>query len=231
VLTEAQVRAMEKAKLEKEAHGEIETAHPGYLGAQDTYYVGTIKSSGRIYQQTFIDTYTKVGFAKLYDRKNALVAADMLNDRVLPFFEEQEVSLLRILTDRGTEYCGQREHHEYQLYLAVENIDHSRTRAKSPQTNGICERFHRTLQDEFYSVAFRKKRYSSLEQLQADLDLWLQEYNQHRPHSGKYCFGKTPMQTFLDSRHLAQEKELDRFSVVTSPDQLSPRAARANTVA
>ena len=124
---------------------------------KDTYFVGTIKSIGRIYQQTFIDTYTKVAFAKLYDRKNALVAADMLNDRVLPFFEEQDVSLLRILTDRGTEYCGQREHHEYQLYLAVENIDHSRTRAKSPQTNGICERFHRTMQDEFYSVAFRKR--------------------------------------------------------------------------
>ena len=229
VLTESQVRAMEKAKQEKEAHGEIETAHPGYLGAQDTYYVGTIKSIGRIYQQTFIDTYTKVAFAKLYDRKNALVAADMLNDRVLPFFEEHDVPLLRILTDRGTEYCGQREHHEYQLYLAVENIDHSKTRAKSPQTNGICERFHRTMQDEFYSIAFRNKLYSSLEQLQTDLDIWLDEYNQQRPHSGKYCFGKTPMQTFLDSKHLAQEKQLHRLHGVTSPDQLSPRAARAVT--
>src|SRR6185437_5266525 len=207
--------------------GEIETAHPGYLGAQDTYYVGTIKSIGRIYQQPFIDTYTKVAFAKLYDRKNALVAADMLNDRVLPFFEEQDVWLLRILTDRGTEYCGQREHHEYQLYLAVENVDHSRTKTKRPQTNGICERFHKTIQDEFYSVAFRKKLYSSLEQLQADLDSWLQEYNEHRPHSGKYCFGKTPMQTFLDSRHLAHEKELDRLAVVTLPDTTSPRTARA----
>src|SRR5690349_4246322 len=226
VLTESQVRALEKAKQEKEAHGEIETAHPGYLGAQDTYYVGTIKSIGRIYQQTFIDTYTKVAFAKLYDRKNALVAADLLNDRVLPFFEEQEVSLLRILTDRGTEYCGGREHHEYQLYLAVENIDHSRTRAKSPQTNGICERFHRTMHDEFYSVAFRKKLYSSLEQLQTDLDLWLEEYNQTRPHSGKYCFGKTPMQSFLDSSQLAHEKQLDRFPAMTSADR-RPRPLRA----
>src|SRR6478735_7981223 len=212
ILTEDQVRALERSREEKVAHGEIETEHPGYLGAQDTYYVGTIKSIGRIYQQTFIDTYAKVAFAKLYDRKNALVAADMLNDRVLPFFEEQDVSLLRILTDRGTEYCGQREHHEYQLYLAVENIDHSRTKTKRPQTNGICERFHKTIQDEFYSVAFRKKLYSSLDQLQTDLDSWLEEYNGHRPHSGKYCFGKTPMQTFLDSRHLAHEKELDRLT-------------------
>src|SRR3954467_2118287 len=230
VLTESQILAMEKAKQEKESHGEIETAHPGYLGAQDTYYVGTIKSIGRIYQQTFIDTYTKVAFAKLYDRKNALVAADMLNDRVVPFFEEQDVPLLRILTDRGTEYCGQREHHEYQLYMAVENIDHSRTKTKHPQTNGICERFHKTIQDEFYSVAFRKKLYSSLEQLQSDLDSWLEEYNEHRPHSGKYCFGKTPMQTFLDSRYLAHEKELDRLAVVTSPDGHS-RAPRATSVA
>jgi len=121
--------------------------------------VGTIKSIGRIYQQTFLDTYSKLAFVKLYDRKNALVAADLLNDRVLPFFEEQNVPLLRVLTDRGTEYCGNRECHEYQLYLAVENIDHSRTKAKSPPTNGICERFHRTLQEEFYSVAFRKKLY------------------------------------------------------------------------
>src|SRR5262245_14031353 len=227
VLTEAQVQAMEKAKQEKEAHGEIDTAHPGYLGAQDTYYVGTIKSIGRIYQQTFMDTYTKMAFAKLYDRKNALVAADMLNDRVVPFFEEQQVPLLRILTDRGTEYCGQREHHEYQLYLAVENIDHSRTKARSPQTNGICERFHRTMQDEFYSIAFRKKLYHTLEELQQDVDVWVAGYNESRPHSGKYCFGKTPWQTFLDSKHVAHDKVLDRFPVATSSDSFSPRAARA----
>jgi transposase InsO family protein len=209
VLTEEQLRAMERAREEKEAHGEIETAHPGYLGTQDTYYVGTIKSVGRIYQQTFLDTYTKVAFAKLYDRKNALVAADLLNDRVLPFFEEHEIPLLRVLTDRGTEFCGQREHHEYELYLAVENIDHSRTKARHPQTNGICERFHRTIQEEFYATAFRKKLYASLEELQADLDAWLDEYNRTRPHSGKYCYGKTPMQTFVDSLSLAREKMLD----------------------
>src|SRR5215467_16151548 len=211
VLTEQQVRDMEKAKQEKEAHGEIDTAHPGYLGAQDTYYVGTIKSIGRIYGQTFIDTYSKLDLVKLYDRKNALVAADLLNDRVLPFFEEHEIPLLRVLTDRGTEYCGQREHHEYELYLAVENIDHSRTKARHPQTNGICERFHRTIQEEFYATAFRKKLYTSLEELQADLDAWLEEYNRTRPHSGKYCYGKTPLQTFLDSLALAREKMLDRL--------------------
>lgn len=209
VLSEDQLRAMERSREEKEAHGEIESAHPGYLGTQDTYYVGTIKSVGRIYQQTFVDTYAKVAFAKLYDRKNALVAADLLNDRVLPFFEEHEIPLLRVLTDRGTEFCGQREHHEYELYLAVENIDHSRTKARHPQTNGICERFHRTIQEEFYATAFRKKLYTSLEEMQTDLDAWLDEYNRTRPHSGKYCYGKTPMQTFVDSLSLTREKMLD----------------------
>ena len=133
----------------------------------------------------------------------------MLNDQVVPFFDEQEIPLLRILTDRGTEYCGNREHHEYQLFLAIENIDHTKTKAKSPQTNGICERFHKTILQEFYQIAFRKKIYQTLEELQADLDEWLAYYNQERPHSGRYCYGKTPSQTFNDCKQMAEEKMLD----------------------
>ena len=212
VLTEAQLAALEQAKLEKEAYGEIETEHPGYLGSQDTFYVGTLKGVGRIYQQTFIDTYSRVAFVKLYDRKNALVAADLLNSRVMPFFEAHNVPLLRILTDRGTEFCGNREHHEYQLYLAVENIDHSKTKAKSPQTNGICERFQRTMLHEFYQIAFRKKVYQSIEAIQADADDWLMSYNQDRPHSGKYCYGKTPMETFKESVQLVRDKMIHEQS-------------------
>ena len=206
VLTESQVQALEKAKLDREARGEFESECPGYCGAQDTFYVGMIKGVGRIYQQTFIDTYSKVAFAKLYDRKTPLTAADLLNDRVVPFFDEHGIPLCRILTDRGTEFCGNPERHEYELYLAVEDIDHTRTKTKSPQTNGICERFHKTVLNEFYRVAFRKKIYRSIEELQADLDVWLREYNEVRPHQGRWCFGKTPMQTFLDSVPLAKSK-------------------------
>jgi transposase InsO family protein len=206
ILTEAQVIALEKAKTEKEAHGEFESECPGYCGAQDTFYVGNMKGVGRIYQQTFIDTYSKVAFAKLYDRKTPITAADLLNDRVVPFFDEKEVKLSRVLTDRGTEYCGNPEHHEYELYLAVEDIDHSRTKTKSPQTNGICERFHKTVLNEFYRIAFRKKLYASIEDLQNDLDLWVRSYNEERPHQGHWCFGKTPMQTFLDATPIAKEK-------------------------
>jgi transposase InsO family protein len=215
ILTEAQMIALERKKEKREAYGEIETEHPGYLGAQDTYYVGNIKGVGRIYQQTFIDTYTRVAFAKVYDRKNAIAAADLLNDLVLPFFEQQNIPLLRILTDRGTEYKGKREHHEYELYLDIEGIEHSKIQVRSPQSNGICERLHRTIQEEFYAVAFRKKLYESLDQLQSDLDGWMEYYNNERPHSGRYCFGKTPMQTFNDSIALAREKMLDDVSLET----------------
>ena len=211
ILTEAQLVALEKAKEQKVARGEIETHHPGYLGAQDTYYVGTIKGVGRIYQQTYIDTYCKVAQAKLYTAKDAITAADLLNDKVLPLYEEQGIRLLRILTDRGTEYCGKLENHPFQLYLDLEDIDHTRTKAKSPQTNGICERFHRTIQEEFYSIIFRKKVFRSIEELQAELDEWISWYNTERTHSGKYCYGKTPWQTLEDSKHLALEKQVDEL--------------------
>ena len=135
-------------------------------------------------------------------------AADLLNDRVLASFEEYEISLLRMLTDRGTQYCGNPEHHEYELYLALEDIDHTRTKVTSPQTSGICERFHKTILNEFYRVTFRKKIYKTIEELQADLDRWLKLYNEQRTHQGRWCYGKTPMQTFIDSVPLAKEKML-----------------------
>jgi transposase InsO family protein len=206
ILTEAQLAALEKAKVEKEAQGEFESECPGYWGAQDTFYVGTLKGVGRIYQQTFIDTYSKVGFAKLYDRKTSLTAADLLNDQVVPFFEAHEVPLSRILTDRGTEYCGSPDSHEYELYVAVENIDHTRTKVKSPQTNGIVERFHKTMLNEFYRITFRKKIYTNVADLQTDLDGWLREYNEERVHQGRWCYGRTPLQTFLETIPLAKEK-------------------------
>ena len=147
-----------------------------------------------------------MAFAKLYDRKTPITAADVLNDRVLPFFEDHDIRLSRVLTDRGTEYCGNPERHEYELYLAVEDIDHTRTKTRSPQTNGICERFHRTVLDEFYRVAFRKKIYRTIEELQTDLDAWVVEYNHQRPHQGRWCYGKTPIQTLIDALPLAKEK-------------------------
>jgi len=206
VLTESQVVALERKRDDDIACGEIETAHPGYLGSQDTFYVGNMKGVGRVYQQTFVDTYSKWAAAKLYVTKTPITSADLLNDKVLPFFAEHDVSMLRILTDRGTEFCGKVEQHDYQLYLAMNDIEHTKTKAASPQTNGICERFHKTILQEFYQVAFRKKIYRSVEELQADLDEWIKYYNHDRTHQGKMCCGRTPMATFMEGKEICRSK-------------------------
>ncbi|WP_395012057.1 integrase core domain-containing protein, partial [Undibacterium sp.] len=211
LLNDAQVAALEKKKDDDEACGEIETAHPGYLGSQDTFYVGNLKGVGRIYQQTYVDTYSKVAHCKLYTTKTPITAADLLNDKVLPFYEANELSVLRVLTDRGTEFCGKVEQHDYQLYLAINDIDHTKTKAMSPQTNGICERFHRTILQEFYQVTFRKKIYTTLDELQKDLDAWLIYYNNERTHQGKMCCGRTPMDTLLEGKLIWVEKNLTQI--------------------
>jgi transposase InsO family protein len=212
VLTEKQVQALEKKKIRDEVVGEIETHHPGYLGSQDTFYVGHIKGIGRIYQQTFVDTYSKVAQAKLYTSKTPITAADLLNDRVVPYFESRGLFLLRMLTDRGTEYCGRPEQHDYQLFLAIHDIDHTRTKAQHPQTNGICERFHKTILNEFYQIQMRKKIYSSLEEMQIDLDEWIEYYNERRTHQGKMCNGRTPLETFVDGIAVFKEKAWQQTS-------------------
>ncbi len=178
------------------------------MGSQDTFYVGNLKGVGRVYQQTFVDTYSKVVFAKLYTMKTAITAADTLNDKVLPFFQSHGLPMLRILTDRGTEYCGKVENHDYQMYLAINDIDHTKTKVKSPQTNGICERFHKTILQEFYQITFRKHLYMSLEELQKDLDEWLDYYNNERTHQGKICCGRTPIETLIDGKLVWAEKNL-----------------------
>lgn len=206
ILTESQLTALEKKKDDDLACGEIETHHPGYLGSQDTFYVGTLKGVGRVYQQTFVDTYSKVACCKLYTTKTPITSADLLNDKVLPLFESHDMAIIRMLTDRGTEYCGKVDKHDYQLFLAINDIEHTKTKAASPQTNGICERFHRTILNEFYQVTFRKKIYSCLEELQQDLDDWLYYYNHQRTHQGKMCCGRTPMNTLLDGKKIWMEK-------------------------
>jgi hypothetical protein len=205
LLSESQVIALEESRKEKEEIGEIETHHPGYLLGQDTYYVGYIKGVGKIYQQTGIDTYSSVGFAKLYQDKEAITAADFVNSKVLPFFDQNKIPLLHTLTDRGTEYCGQLDKHPYQLLLQLNGIEHRKTKAYHPQTNGITEKLNQTIKNEFYQVIFRKKLFSTLEELQTELDEFMNYYNTQRTHQGKRCLGKTPMETFKENLALARE--------------------------
>jgi len=205
--TEAQIVALESAQRERESSpDEIETAHPGYWISQDTFYVGYLKGVGRIYQQTVVDTYSAVAFAKVYTAKIPVTAADTLNDRVLPFFEPQSIPVMRVITDRGTEFCGTPDKHPYELYLQLNEIEHTKTKARSPQTNGICERFHQTILNEFYRIVFRKKIYSDLEVLQTDLDAYINHDNHERTHQGKRCQGRAPMQTFIDGKQYFAQK-------------------------
>jgi transposase InsO family protein len=206
ILTESQVQALEEKKLKEESHGEVETHHSGYLFAQDTYYVGTIKGIGRIYQQTGIDTYSNIGFAKIYLKKTSIEAADFLNDKVLPFFDEHRISILRVLTDRGPEYSGRADAHPYQLFLNLNDISYSRTKARHPQTNGSCEKLNQTIEREFYATAFRKKLYSTLSDLQQDLDEFMKTYNKDRTNQGKRCKGRTPYETFIEGVEIYKEK-------------------------
>ena len=169
---------------------------------------------GKIYQRPLwspgIDTYSNVGFAKLYLEKTAVTAADFLNDKVLPFYDSYGISLIRTLTDRGTEYCGIRENHPYQLFLYLNGIEHTKTKASHPQTNGCTERLNQTLLEECYKVAFRKKVYSSIEEIQVDLDEFLIGYNTNRTNQGKYCKGRTPMDTFKEGLDLCGQYVYDR---------------------
>jgi transposase InsO family protein len=224
--TEAQLAALERVKQEKESSPDhIETHHPGYLISQDTMYVGYLKGVGRIYQQSVVDTYSSVAFAKLYETKTPVTAADTLNDQVMPFFEDNEVVVQRVLTDRGTEFCGRDDQHAYELFLELNEIEHTRTKAQHPQTNGICERFHQTCLNEFYKITFRKKIYSSLVELQQDLDQFIFYYNCERSHQGMRCKGKTPIQTFKEGVLIAYQKQIAPGDAAENGQHSSSEAA------
>jgi len=209
VLTEAMIRLLRKHRgrtVDPEQH--VEAPYPGYLLCQDTYFVGTIKGVGKIYSQSVVAAHCSLGFARLYLSKAPITAADTLHSHVLPFYEEHGVAVEHLLTDNGREFCGRELHHPFELYLASSQVRHRRTEVRSPETNGFCERFHRTLQEEFFAVSFRKTFYESVDQLQADLDRYLEFYNRERAHQGYRTQGRTPYQAFLDGVKQMQEKSL-----------------------
>lgn len=193
-LTEEQIKLLEKANpcfRERK----VESPYPGYLLSQDTFMVGTLKGIGRIYLQAVVDTYGSFAFGKLYTSKLPETAADVLYDRVLPFYESQGMAVENILTDNGREYCKRPMIHPYLIFLELNDIEHRRTRVARPRTNGFVERFNRTVLDEFFRETFQNKFYASVEELQADLDQWLHSYNYERPHRGYRNMGRKPIET------------------------------------
>jgi len=203
-LTEDQVRLIEKSNpCFRERH--VESEHPGELLCQDTFYVGRLKGIGRIYLQAVVDTFGSLAFGKLYTSKKPETAVDVLYDRVLPFYQIYGILIKALLTDNGTEYKGRPMIHLYEIFLDFNDIEHRYTKVGRPRTNGFVERFNRTVLDEFFRTAFRKKFYESVEALQEDLDKWLHHYNHERPHRGYRNMGRRPFETFEIAKKQKEE--------------------------
>jgi len=196
-LSEDQVRLLERFSPEfRERH--IETRHTGDLVAVDTFMVGTLKGIGRIYLQTVIDCFSRYAWGRLYTTKQPVTAVQTLNNHVLPTFEEHNARITTVLSDNGREFCGREDRHPYELFLQLEGIEHRTTKVRRPQSNGFVERLHRTLLDEHFRIMGRKKFYESVEEMQKDLDAYLEIYNHKRPHQGRNMNGRTPYKVFVE---------------------------------
>ena len=194
-LTEEQIRLLERYSPEfRERH--IETRFPGDLVAVDTFFVGTLKGVGKVYLQTVLDTFSRMAWGHFYTSKLPVTAVHVLNNRVLPFFDEHGLQIRTVLSDNGREFCGRPDKHPYELFLQLEDIEHRTTKVRRPQSNGFIERFHRTLLDEHLRVKGRTTWYESLDEMQADLDEYLELYNSKRPHRGRKMNGRTPFTVF-----------------------------------
>jgi len=192
-LTPEQIALIEKANpCFRERH--VESSRPGELLAQDTFFVGHLKGVGKVYLQAVVDTYSSYAFGFLHVGKLPECAVAVVHNDVLPFYRERGLRVEAILTDNGREYCGT-DTHPYELYLALNDIEHRTTRVRRPQTNGFVERFNRTVLDEFFRTAFRERYYEAIEPLQADFDVWLHHYNHERPHRGYRNMGRRPIET------------------------------------
>lgn len=192
-LTPEQVAQIEKYNpCFRERH--VESSRPGELLSQDTFYVGTLKGVGRVYLHAVVDTFSSYAFGFLHTSKQPEAAAAVVHNDVLPFYKSKRLSVKAMLTDNGREFCG-KDTHPYEIYLALNDIEHRKTKVRKPQTNGFVERFNRTVLEEFFRTAFRTRLYESVMALQEDLDQWLVHYNTERPHQGYRNMGRRPIET------------------------------------
>ena len=207
-LTEEQIQALERFDPEfRERH--IEVHFPGDLVAVDTFFVGTLKGVGKVYLQAVLDCFSRHAWGRLYTSKLPLTAVQVLNNHVQPFFEEHGIPIRTVLSDNGREFCGRPDRHPYELFLQLEGVEHRTTKVRRPQSNGFIERFHRTLLDEHFRVVGRSKWYETIEEMQQDLDGYLESYNRKRPHRGRGMEGRTPYAVFKaglkDAKKAARE--------------------------
>ena len=198
VLSDDQVRLLERHSTDFRMR-HVEASAPGELLNQDTFYWGTLKGVGKVYVQVVVDVFCSLAFAKVYTSKMPVTAAELLYDRVLPFYEALGVPVQAVLTDNGREFSGRPEKHPYQLLLAIHDIEHRTTKVRSPRTNGFVERMNRTLLDECFRVSGRQTWYVGPEEIQRDLDTFLRYYNLERSHQGYRLQGKTPAQALKEA--------------------------------
>jgi len=196
-LTDVQIRLLERFSPEfRERH--IETRHTGDLVAVDTFFVGTLKGVGRVYLQSAIDCHSRYAWGRLYTSKLPVTAVHLLNEDVLPFFEQHSAKVVTVLSDNGREFCGRPDRHPYELFLQLEGIEHRTTKVRRPQSNGFVERLHRTLLDEHFRLEGRRKWYETVADMQKDLNTYLTHYNTKRTHQGRNMKGRTPYQAFVN---------------------------------
>jgi len=205
-LTEQHITLLEKFDPEFRAR-HIKADFTGQLVALDTFLVGNLKGIGKIYLQTVVDCHSRFAFGHLYTSKVPVTAVHVLNEKVLPFFEDHECPIVSILTDNGREYCGRMDAHPFELFLQLEGIEHRTTKVRRPQSNGIVERLHLTLLDEHFRIQGRIKFYESIEEMQSDLDSYLHIYNHERTHQGRNMNGRTPHQAFIEGIPSLTSKE------------------------
>jgi transposase InsO family protein len=219
-LSDEQMRLLERFSPEfRERH--IEAPHTGSLVAVDTFFVGTLKGVGKLYLQTSIDCHSRYAWARLYPSKLPMTAVHLMNGDVIPTFEEHGAKIETVLSDNGREFCGRPDQHPYELYLQLEEIEHRTTRVKRPQSNGIIERFHRTLLDEHFRVEGRRTWFETIEEMQKVLDEYLVAYNTRRPHQGRGMNGRTPALAFIEGL----PKNANQQEVTERPKQPKLKAA------
>jgi transposase InsO family protein len=208
-LSEEQTRLLERFSPEfRERH--IEAPHTGSLVAVDTFFVGTLKGVGKIYLQSAIDCHSRYAWARLYSSKLPVTAVHLMNNDVIPTFEQHAARIETVLSDNGREFCGRPDQHPYELFLQLEEIEHRTTRVKRPQSNGIVERLHRTLLDEHFRVEGRRTWFETIEEMQAVLDSYMEGYNQRRPHQGRGMNGRTPAVAFVEGLPKPHQQKEDK---------------------
>lgn len=216
VLSDAQIRLLERHSVDFRCR-HVEASRPGELLNQDTFYWGTLKGVGKVYVQVVVDVFCSLAFAKVYTSKMPVTAADLLYDRVLPFYEALGVKVDAILTDNGREYCGLPDQHPYELLLAMEEIEHRKTKIRSPRTNGFVERMNRTLLDECFRVQGRQTWYLEIDEIQRDLDRFMRYYNLERSHQGYRLKGRTPAQALMEALGITEIPEIVPTEEVNEP--------------